>query len=410
MALIHGCGGKTEPANEDEIVIKFLTMQLRPKFDDYFLPLFAEFEAAHPGVKIQWLDYPYQNYETKLMTSFISGDAPDVLNLPSDSVMDAADTGYILELTDRLSPGVRDSYVPDLFESGVRNGKAWSLPWYASSAVSFYNKKIFQEAGIPFDEPPKYLEDLPEICRTIKEKTGKFGAFPIYTEAGSLNQMLRDAGVQVLNEDQTEATFYTPRGVEVLKYWTDLYRENLVPSEALTATHRRPIEQYKTGQLAILTTGPNFIGQVESDAPDVYKETTVGTIMKWRGSEKYNIALHSICVSSQSENPDVAVKFAEFITNGPNQLAFCKLVTILPSVTSALDDPYFTDTDDSLVGRARKVSAFQTRNGYVIPPLPEARKMNEVIDDITEEVGLGRMEADEGLKLAEERWNAILEK
>lgn len=404
-----GCGGQEQKSDSGKTVITFRTMQLSPKFDDYFEKLIAEYEAAHPEVEIEWQDMPHQNYETKLMTSYMGDSAPDVINLPSESLLTYVDAGYLLPLDDWLSQETLNSFVPTILnDAAIFENQVYALPWYASSVVTFANKEILEEAGLPADEPPLYLDNLEEICRQVRDETGLFAAFPIYTESGTLKTHLLGAGVELIDEETGKAAFNTQRGVEVLEFWTDLYRENLVPSEALASTHRRPIEQYKAGRLAILNTGPQFLGQIREGAPNIYSNTIVGPEMQWKDYELHLVALHMIAVSQTSDHPDIAADFAAFVTNGPNQLAFCKLTTIIPSVTTALDDPYFSEADDSLEGKARMYSAEQVRNGIVLRPMPEQRKLNAIFEETIEKVALGEMEAATALAEAEEKWNEVI--
>lgn len=394
-------GGATE--------ISFLTMQLRPTFDEYFHTLIAKFEADHPGVTVKWIDYPFQNYETKLMTSFMGGNPPDVINIASDTVRTWVDADRIMPLEDILPEGTLARFVPNIVEQGCTvRGNVYAMPWYLSSVVAMANRKIFEEAGLPLEAPPLYYDDLPELCKTIQDKTGKFAYFPLYTEAGSMKSYLMDAGLPLLSDDGKKAVFYTPRGVEIVKFWTDLYKNGLVPSEALTAMHRRPIELYKSGRLAVLHAGTEFLRQVESDAPDVYANTLIGPQMQWKGSEVHLLQFHTMAVARQTKNPKLAGELADFLTNGPNQLAFCKLTTIVPSVVEAAKDPYFTDPEDTKEGLARKIAAEQILKGTVIRFPKDQKKLVKAMDDIVENICLEKMTADEGVKKAEDTWNAIL--
>lgn len=411
--VVASCLGpppRQETTDDGRKLITFLTMQLRPTFDDYIHALIADFEAENPDVRVQWIDAPYGEYETKLMTSFLANLSPDVINLPSDSMLEYVEKGLLHPMDDYLTEEQVASYVPGLlFDAGRYDGRLYSVPWYASSAVLFINNAIIEEAGLTLADVPTMVHELPDFMRTIRNETGRFGYFPIYTEAGSMKNFFWTAGVPLLNEDRTAAAFNTPRGVEVMRFWTDLYRERLVPREAVSATHRRPIEMYKTGQLAILETGPQFMGQIENDSPDVYKNTTIAPLLRYPDSEQYLVALHVIAVSKQTVHPREAVQFAAHVTNAANQLAFSKRVTILPSSIAALEDPYFTDPDDSFAGQARAISAAQMRKSTVLRPVPDANILFKILDDVTESVALGRMEVEEALNLAEERWNVILD-
>jgi ABC-type glycerol-3-phosphate transport system substrate-binding protein len=220
---------------------------------------------------------------------------------------------------------------------------------------------------------------------------------------------LAEAGIDFLNKDQTKAVFNTPRAVEVLKFWTDLYKSGLAPSEALTASHRRPIELYKTGQLAILSTGPQFLNQIKSDTPDIFAKTDVGPLLHWKDDYRYIIPLHCLAISSKTEHPKEAAEFAAFVTSGPKQIEFAKRVTILPSVTESLNDPYFTQPEDTLEGRSRAIMADIVEQGIVSKAIPHAPKILSMLDEITESVALGKVTAEEGLDKAEERVNEILQ-
>ena len=81
--FLSGCGNGDKPGegSSGNIEITLVTMQLGPTFVPYFEELFAEFEKLNPGVKITWLDNPAQDYDTKLMTSFMGESSPDVINL-----------------------------------------------------------------------------------------------------------------------------------------------------------------------------------------------------------------------------------------------------------------------------------------------------------------------------------------
>lgn len=413
LVVLASCLGpppREEMTSDGRKIITFLTMQLKPTFDDYINGLIADFEAENPDVKVHWIDAPYGEYETKLMTSFLANRSPDVINVPSDSMLEYVGKGLFYPMETHLSQEQIDSYVPGLlFDAGEYDGSLYCVPWYASSAVLFINNAIIREAGLSPEDVPTMVSELPEFLRIIREQTGKFGFFPIYTEAGSMKNFFWTAGVPLLNEKRTAAGFNTPKGVEVMRFWTDLYRQRLVPREAVSATHRRPIEMYKTGQLAVLETGPQFMGQIQNDSPDVYANSTIAPLLRHPDSEQYLVALHVLTVSSQTLHPREAVQFAAFVTNARNQLAFSKMVTILPSVKEALADPFFTDPDDSFEGQARAISARQMEHSTVLRPVPNANILFNILDDVTEAVCLERMEVEDALKLAEERWNVILD-
>lgn len=411
VVLLLSCGRDTSGVDRDgRVRVRLLTMQLSPTFNAYFSDLIAEYERLNPDVRIEWEDYPFDGYETKLTTAFISRNAPDVINLSAESVPSYITGGFIQPFDEHLPQEVFDSYVPQILqEGGMIDGRVYALPWYVASSVTMVNRAIVEEAGLTMDDVPLHYDDLPGFARTIREQTGKFAVFPLYTEMATLKEHLNVAGVPLFTEDRTRAVFNTPRGVEVFRFWTDLYRENLVPREALTATHRRMIELYKTGQLATLTTGPQFLPQVREDAPDVYANTVVRPEMYWRDNKRHNIALMTVTLSGQARHPDRAANFAAYLTNAQNQLAMAKLAAVLPSVTEALDDPFFAEPGEEREAIGRMHAAEQVQNGgFIFIPPPDFRRLYSSMERVTEEVAQGRKEAGPGLQEIEDRWNELL--
>ncbi len=410
-AGLFACGerGRRPMTPEGRKHVTFLTMQLRPTFDDYFLPLIEQYERENPDIDIDWIDYPWQNYETKLMTAFLARSAPDVINLPSVSLPTYIRSGTILPLDDIVDPEARASYVQSILtDSGVYDGQLWAVPWYAAPEVAFVNTSILKEAGLTIDDVPRDYADVPAFCETILEKTGKYGFYPVYVEGGKLRVFLWERGVSLVSEDGTRAAFNTPEGLAVFEFWVDLYRRELVPRDAVTATHRIPLDQYKTGNLAVLTTGPQLARQFQSDTPEIYEATEVLPLPRWKGHEEHLVSLFVFAVSARTHHPEESARFAEFLTNAPNQLEFAKRTVTLPSVTTALEDPFFTHPEDSLRGRMFAVAAQGTRKGQVFRPVRENAEVLEVLADATEAALLGNMTPKEALDDAEERVNEIL--
>lgn len=423
LVMLAGCGGEKEQTSGaaasgagrgagGAIEISFLTQQLSPTFDDYIKGLVAAFEAAHPGVKVKWLDYPYDGYETKIITSYMANQAPDVINLGSESIPEFAGRGYLLALNDQLPQETFDLYVPTMLRDGCMMGdKVLALPWYAASTLTLYNRTILEQAGIPEAEWPKSYDDLRVFSEKIRAKSSDFfGFFPIYTDGGSMRLWLIEAGIELYNADRTRAAFNTPEAVRVVKYWADLYKDKLVPSESLTAKHRRPIELYKTGRLAVFLSGPQFVNQIKADNPGIYEASVLGQRLNWTSHPNVAIVpLHVFGVSAQTKHPKLAAELAAFLTNDENQLAFSKIVTIFPSTRKALDDPFFTEADDSMEGRIRELSAAQIKGARILyAPPKNAKKMNQFMDRVTERICLGEVTVEAGLAQIEAEWNKLL--
>jgi putative chitobiose transport system substrate-binding protein len=402
-------GGTPSVAAEQQKRIQFFTMQLQPVYNDYINGLIKKYESLHPDVKIAWLDYPAEGYQQALLLKFMGKTAPDVINLGDDYLISFGERNVLLPLEGVVPRAALDTYFPDMLRDACSyKGTLYALPWYLALDITMYNKKIFEQAGLDPKKPPRTNTELADYAKIIKEKTGLYGFFPIYAEAGSLKEYLVDSGVRLVDETGKRAAFDTPEGVETLAFWSDLYKNGLVPKEALTAMHRRPIELYKSGKLAVFQSGPQFLKLVKSDAPEVYRNTLCAPRICGK-VERYPVIAANLAIARQSKRPKEAADFAAFVTNGENQLAFCKITTILPSVISAAKDPYFTHVEDTPEGQARKISAQQLFKG-VVRWYPEKNRaeLNRAMDDAMQKACLGRVTPKEALDEAARKWTELL--
>lgn len=394
----------------DPNTINFFTMQLSPDFDHYFLPMIEQFEAENPGITINWVDNPYDGYDSRIITSMLGRNPPDVINLSWDRLDHYAKWDTLVPLEEHLPPEVIDAYVTQLLEEGcMYDGSVYALPWYSSASITLFNRNILDEAGISEDEVPLYFDDIPEFARRISENTGYAAFFPILTDGGASRTIMAEAGAPFLNEEGTRVAFNTPEAEEVLRYYQDLYEQRLIPREVITAAHRRPVELFTAGQLAIYSGGAEFIMRIRENAPSIYENIIVRPKLTWRGHEKYFVNTHVLTVSNRSANPTLAADFAAFVTNAENMLNFSKEVTIFPSITEAFEDPWFSEPDGTPEGLARYYGAQQVAQGSLFQSPPESVRIYRVLDEMVEQILQRQTTIPAALDEAERRVNAILE-
>lgn len=109
---------------------------------------------------------------------------------------------------------------------------------------------------------------------------------------------------------------------------------------------------------------------VAENAPDIAKVTDVAPQITGSTGKK-SAAVMNVAVPITSPHRELAVKFAQFLTNDQNQLKFAQLRNILPSTVKAAQDNYFrkVKANPSLSDRARVISASQLAQAEVLIPL-----------------------------------------
>lgn len=390
--------GKTE--------VEFWTMQLQPKFTDYFNTLISNFEKENPSLTVRWQDVPWTAMQSKILAAVSSKTAPDVVNLNPDFAAQLAGRNAWLTLDDKIDPKVQAEYLPNIWKASTLNGKSFGIPWYLTSRIAIYNSDLLKQAGLT--APPKTYTELAAAAKTVKDKTGKYAFFitAVPEDSGEILESFVQMGVKLIDA-QGRAGFNSPEGKAAFEFWANLYKQGLIPPEVTTEGHRHGVELFQSGQTALLSSSPEFLNAIATDAPDIAKVSAAAPQLTG-ATGKMNVAVMNVVIPKDTDQPAAAVKFALFLTNPENQLSFAKAANVLPSTTASLQDAYFSKAtpEASPSDQARIVSASQMKNAEVlIPTLKDIKALQKVLYENLQATMLNQKTAEQALKDAEQAWN-----
>jgi putative chitobiose transport system substrate-binding protein len=396
----------TKQSASGKAEIEFWTMALKPRFTDYFQNLIATFESQNSGIKINWTDVPWDGMENKILTAVSAKTPPDVVNLNPDFASQLAGRNAWLALDTKVSSEVRSSYLPNIWNVSTLNGKSFGIPWYLTTRLTIYNTDLLKQAGIT--KPPSSYTELAQVAQQIKDKTGKYAFFMTFVpqDSGDVLESLVQMGTTLV-DGSGKAAFNSPQGKAAFQYWVDLYKKGLLPKEVLTKGHRQGINLYQGGETALLTSGPEFLKEIAKNAPNVSRVSAIAPQIIGSTGKK-SVAVMNVVIPRDTKQPDAAVKFALFLTNDQNQLAFAKSANVLPSTIKALGDGYFKNipANASVYDQSRAISAAQMQQAEVLTPtLKNFNVLQKVIYENLQAAMLGEKTVDQSIGDAEKEWN-----
>jgi putative chitobiose transport system substrate-binding protein len=396
-------------ASGDKGGIQFWTMQLQPQFTPYFTELIGNFTTANPDTTVKWDDVPWDAMQSKILTSISAKTAPDVVNLNPNFASQLAGKNAWLDLNSKVSPEIQKQYLPKIWQANTLNNLSFGIPWYLTTRVTIYNQDLLKKAGIT--TPPATYEELAKVAKAVKDKTGKYAFFITFSpgDSGEVLESLVQMGVKLVDE-QGKAAFDTPEGLAAFKYWVDLYQQGLLPPEVLTQGHRHGVELYQSGSTALLSSGAEFLKTIEKNAPTIAKASAAAPQITGKTGKK-NVAVMNLVIPRDSKRADEALKFALFVTNADNQLAFTQQGGTLPSNIEAIER-YIAELDkeggSSSVEQARKVSAGQLKDAEVlIPPMKNFNQLQKLIYENLQAAMLKQKTVEQAVKESAEAWNAL---
>ncbi|MGC5404708.1 extracellular solute-binding protein [Streptomyces sp. DT225] len=108
----------------------------------------AGFEAAHPDIDVKIQIQEWDGIGEKVTAALASNDAPDVIETGNTQVAQYAQSGGLLDLTDRRDELGGEAWLKGLAEPGSFEGRQYGIPYYAANRVVIYRTDLFEKAGI----------------------------------------------------------------------------------------------------------------------------------------------------------------------------------------------------------------------------------------------------------------------
>jgi putative chitobiose transport system substrate-binding protein len=398
----------------EKVKLEFWTMNMAPKFNDYFKGLASQFNQQNPNLEAIWVDMNWDQIQPKLIAAIAAGNPPALVNFNVPWVHDFARQGNILPLNDYLGAD-KNLYQDNALRDVTYKGKIYAFPWYNSVSVIAYNKEVFDKAGIK--APAKSFDELVSQAKTITAKT-KLPAFSPKLSAesgGSFVDWFYYAGLPVVENGQ--AVFNSPKHVAFLQKFVDLYKAGAVPKDVFKMEFEQEIASYNTQRIAMMTTAPQALKRTEQDSKAVYGKTEIAPFPIAEGKIAFGGWMMDYVIPKGTKSPSDAAKLGKFITSDAAQLAFSKETgTTFPSTKKAATDQFFMSGAKSSdpVEKARAVAAQSIGNAKTLTlepgTLPDETSMMRTLQNEIQAAVTGRKSAQAALDAAVKNWNQRLKK
>lgn len=176
-------------------------------------------QNEHPEIKIVFEHTPYTGYISKVLTRIAGGAAPDIIATEVDYFVTFATKGVLEDLTPYVNADAanfnKDDFFPQIIDRFTYKGKLFAVPRdIAPFACVFYNKKLFDEANLPYPTDDWTWSDMLRLSRelTKKDKIGRVTQYGFYTWAwqnfiygngGGLVDDIKNPKISRLNDPQT---------------------------------------------------------------------------------------------------------------------------------------------------------------------------------------------------------------
>ncbi|MDO4267380.1 MAG: sugar ABC transporter substrate-binding protein [Eubacteriales bacterium] len=254
MALsMTGCGGKTEDTatagstdttaagnggtaeSAGEPVTLKITWWGGQSRHDYTQKLLDVYTESHPNVTFEAIPSGWDGYFEKLATQAASGSMPDIVQMDYLYISTYAKNDSLADLQPYIDDGTIDVSGIDenLLNSGKIDGKMNGLVLTSSYAAMGYNPDVLTEAGVEMPDSSWTWDDFSDICKTVKDKTGKYGslAYGVVDDTNLFKYWVRQYGTELFAEDNKSLGYEDDQVyVDYLNMWNGLIEAGAVPN------------------------------------------------------------------------------------------------------------------------------------------------------------------------------------
>ena len=390
----------TNPSSSAEAVkLTYFTFSAAPDHLKDLDAIVTAFEAKHSNITIDVQTASYDDYFTKLQTAVAGGTAPDTFELNYENFVTYALAGSLLDISSQASE-TASTYYPRAYAVFQSDGKQYGLPESFSDVLLFYNKDLFDAAGVSYPTADWTWSDELAAAQKLTQGEGVWGDFqPV--QFFEFYKVLAQNGGSFFNADQTQATFNDAKGVEAANWLIDKANKYHVMPTTAQMGGQDDTALFKAGNLAMWHNGIwQFAGLKDASFKwDVQLEP--GNVTK-----AHHFFANAVVASASTAHPTEAFEWLSFLTSSPEAVKTrLDASWELPAVADQSQfQSYLSQTPP-----ANRQAVFDALSNIVVPPVIEQEsQLQDIVTKALESAQTGQKSVKDALDGAAQQVDALL--
>jgi len=289
--------------------------------EDAFKSALQSYSTLYPNVSINYHQINPNDYESQLVDALASQKGPDILMIKHNWVYKHGNKLYPTDISLRdLKSGFVDVVADDLYV----NNKLWGLPLWVDALALYYNKDIFNSAGIV--QPPQTWDEFLKDAQllTKKNQSGEilqsgaaFGAVNNIPNAVDIVLLLMMQNGQDIVDENGRAIFDSDKGANALNFYLS-FSNPISPNYCWHNNFPDALELFSQGKVAMMIDYSSAMKKIEKLNP--YLNYGIAPLPQVKDSTiKKNYADYwALAVSAISKHPQDAWNFIYYLVNNQN--------------------------------------------------------------------------------------------
>ena len=373
------------------------------------------FMASHPNIKIEIEHTPWDGYHDKLKTQVAAGDLSvlaDVIFLGNDYNR-YAESGVLEPLDEWIAQTNYDlsDYWPTVIDRAKVNGKIYGLQRDLDLRLLYYNKAMFDKAGLSYPNENWTWDDWADAARklTIVEPNGRVVQQGIGMETGKWTMLLVQSNGDYLDDpvNPSRCALNDPNGLRAVRFFADLIREKAAISPADLKQIGGDAAAFQQGRAAMIvqnaSRAPTFnAANIDYDVAPIPVPAD--------GARVNNVGGARFVMNSASKNKEAAWTFLSWLQGREGgQSIYTRRGDMFPILRSVANSDDFLKLPAKPNNRAAFVVEASNVRLFTLGDFPEYNELNDlIIEPNLQRVWSGEADADATVEEICQRVNDFL--
>lgn len=335
---LAGCGngsGNDSGGGDGNVSLELLVPVYGDKTKGYWEDLIKAFEDKNSNIDVKLETQSWEDIYTVLDTKIQNNKAPDILELDAAGPAYASDD-LLYKAEDIVSPETYSDIEPSFIDSAKIDGQAYGVPTVASTRALFYNKTLFEQAGV--SAPPKTWDELLDAAKKISALGNGVSGYgmPLGDEEAQAETSIWAYGAGASWEKDGKMTIDTPEAAEALTFMKKMIDEGATQANP-GATNRTPLlDVFIQGKIGMIEGLPPIVSQINEKNPDL--DWAIAPSPTKDGKPvTLGVADYFVGFDKDEDKQDSIKKFLDFFYQKDNYVKFNDNEGFIPATKSGAE-------------------------------------------------------------------------
>lgn len=372
-------------------------------------PFVEQFQQKHPNIRLEIVEGPNETNQVEDLytSSFLLGNSPyDLVYMDIVWTPKFAAAGWLLDLSDRVSPDRLAEFLEGDVNGGRYQGGLYRFPLRSDAGMLYYRKDLLAEAGY---EPPDTFTELMKTAQALQEKGladwGYLWQGKQYEGlAAMFVEILQGYGAFWVNPDTLEVGLDRPEAIKAVEFLRSTIAAGISPPGVTTYAEEETRRLFQSGKAAFLRNWPYVFSLASQPDSQIRGKFGIKPMIHAPGYQSGACqGGWGLGIAKTSRHPDEAWKVIEFLSGEEIQRQFILATGKVPSRKALFNDP-------AIVSKYPHYRELLTvlQNAALRPPIAQYAQASDILQRYLSAALTDRMTPEQAMQSAADETRRLL--